>query len=253
LGRDRGGHDSPQFYQVSFQQREMVYAGVMNTRANLPLHNPTAPPTSISAWVKWTFTAFMAVMVPVYLATYGPTNFFYICDASLLLTLVAVWRNNRLAASMAAVGIVIPQIFWCIDFSCELLGFPLTHLTNYMFDAKTPFFLRALSLYHGWLPFLLIYLVSRVGYDRRALWMWTALAWTLCLIAFFLLPPAGAPLTSPNMPRNVDYVFGMNDAQPQQFMAPGLYLIAWMLGLVVVAIIPTHFALKRLFSNRPAQ
>ncbi|HTB62331.1 MAG TPA: hypothetical protein VK737_01980, partial [Opitutales bacterium] len=199
------------------------------------------------------FTAFMAVLVPVYWANYGPTNFLYFCDAALFLTLFAVWTNNRLLASMAAVGIVIPQFIWCIDFSCELLGFHLTHMTSYMFDADKSLFLRGLSLFHGWLPFLLIFLVSRLGYDKRALPVWTALAWALCLVAYFLLPAAGATLANPNLPRNVDYVFGTDDAHPQQFMAPGLYLITWMLGLAAVFFVPMHFILKRFFTRPTAK
>ena len=32
-------------------------------------------------------------------------------------------------------------------------------MTDYMFDADHSLFLRGLSLFHGWLPFLLVYLV----------------------------------------------------------------------------------------------
>jgi len=28
-------------------------------------------------WLKWAYTAFMMVLVPVYWASYGPTNFIY--------------------------------------------------------------------------------------------------------------------------------------------------------------------------------
>jgi len=37
-----------------------------------------------------------------------------------------------------------------------------------MFDARFPPVLRLLSLFHGWLPILLVYLVWKLGYDRRA-------------------------------------------------------------------------------------
>ena len=42
-------------------------------------------------------------------------------------------------------------------------------MTDYMFAADHSLFLRGLSLFHGWLPFLLVYLVWKLGYDRRAL------------------------------------------------------------------------------------
>jgi len=205
---------------------------------------------TIPTWLKWAYTAFMMVLVPVYWANYGPTNFLYFCDASLFLTLFAVWTNNALPVSMAAVGLLVPQFFWCIDFVAELSGFHCTGMTSYMFDTHFPLFLRGLSLFHGWLPFLLCYLVFLMGYDRRALKAWTGLACALCLIAFFLLPPAGAILTNPKLPRNVDYVFGLDDAHPQTWMPPSLYLVAWVLALLMVAWVPTHFALAKLTATR---
>jgi hypothetical protein len=195
------------------------------------------------------FSAFMCVLVPVYWANYGPTNFLYFCDVALFLTLLSLWSRNSLAASMAAVGIVVPQVFWCIDFGFELSGVHLTHMTSYMFDETKPLFLRLLSLFHGWLPFLLLFLVWKLGYDRRALVAWTALACVLCLIAFFLLPPAGATLPDPNLPRNVNYVFGTNDAQPQDFLNPYFYLLAWIIALFLVFYLPTHLALMKFFSR----
>ncbi len=42
-------------------------------------------------------------------------------------------------------------------------------MTDYMFKHENSLFLRGLSLFHGWLPFLLVYLVWKLGYDRRAL------------------------------------------------------------------------------------
>ena len=208
------------------------------------LVTPSHPSRGVPAWAKWGFTAFMALLIPIYSAHYGPTNFLYFCDAALFLTLFALWTSSSLAASMAAVGILIPQLFWCVDFAWELCGFPLTHMTSYMFNAERPLYLRGLSLFHGWLPFLLLFLVRKLGYDRRAFVAWTALAWALCLVAFFLLPPAGAHLANPNTPVNVNYVFGMNDAEPQQWMSPGLYLAVWMTGLVAVFYVPTHCILR---------
>ena len=48
----------------------------------------------------------MAVLIPVYLYRYGPTNFLYFCDIALLLTLVGIWIDSPLLISMCAVGIV---------------------------------------------------------------------------------------------------------------------------------------------------
>src|SRR5712672_627010 len=102
----------------------------------------TQPKSKIPMGLKLAFTAFMAVLVPVYLHNYGATNFLYFCDTALLLTLISIWTENSLPVSMAAVGILIPQFFWCVDFFYQLLGFRLTGLTGYMFDSQTSLFLR---------------------------------------------------------------------------------------------------------------
>ena len=67
-------------------------------------------------------------------------------------------------------------MLWCLDFLVELCGGRLTGLTAYMADPNRSLFLRGLSLFHGWLPFLVYYLVKKLGYDRRALVGWIAIA-----------------------------------------------------------------------------
>ena len=62
-------------------------------------------------------------------------------------------------------------------------------MTDYMFKHENSLFLRGLSLFHGWLPFLLAFLVWRLGYDRRGWLAWSGLAVALLLICFFLMPP----------------------------------------------------------------
>ena len=47
---------------------------------------------------KLAYTAFMAVLVPVYWYYYGPTNFLYFCDAALFITLVGLWLESPLLA-----------------------------------------------------------------------------------------------------------------------------------------------------------
>jgi hypothetical protein len=202
--------------------------------------------------VKVLYTAFVAVLVPVYLKSYGPTNFLYFCDVALLLTLAAVWLEWPLAAGMAAVGIVVPQAVWVADFAGGLCGHHLTGMTAYMFDAKYDLFTRLLSLFHGWLPFLLVYLVWRLGYDRRALAAWTLLAWVLLLVCYFLLPAPPAPPTDPNLPVNVNYVYGLSDGAVQTWMPPLAWLALLVVGLPALCFVPAHVVLCRL-APRPAR
>jgi hypothetical protein len=193
--------------------------------------------------LKLVYTAYMAVFIPVYWHYYGPTNFLYFCDVALILTLFAIWPENALLISMCAVGIVVPQAVWVADLIANAAGFPLLGMTDYMFDGDRSLFLRMLSLFHGWLPFLLIFLVWRVGYDRRALPAWTVLAWGLLAVSFFVLPP---PTASPGLvPVNVNYVWGMSDHAAQTFVPAWAWLAGQFAGLPLIACAPTHFVLAR--------
>ena len=198
---------------------------------------------TIPTTVKVAYTAFCAVMIPTYLVDYGPTNFVYFCDEAVLLTLLGVWTGWSLPISMAAAGILVPQVAWVADFVATALGHPLLGLTAYMFDPAKPLFLRALSGFHGWLPFLLVFLVRKVGYDRRAFAAWTVLATASLLVSFLFLP---RPSAVPDMtPVNVDYVWGLSDVAAQTWMHPWAWLALLVFGLPLVMTAPAHFALKR--------
>jgi hypothetical protein len=86
----------------------------------------------IPLWLKLAYTAFMAVLVPVYLRNYGPTKFLYFCDVALIITLIGIWIESPLLVSICAVGILASQTLWVIDFLSNLIGHPLTGLTDYM-------------------------------------------------------------------------------------------------------------------------
>jgi len=189
------------------------------------------------------------MLVPVYLYYYGPTNFLYFCDIALLLTLVGIWIESPLLISMCAVGILGSQALWVIDFLVRLFGASLIGMTDYMFEAHRSLFLRDLSLFHGWLPFLLAYLVWKMGYDRRAFLAWTALAWVLLLICFFFMPPPrpDAGLT----PVNINYVWGPSDYAPQTWVSPWVWFLGLMIGLPAVLFAPVHFLLLRFAPPAP--
>jgi hypothetical protein len=74
----------------------------------------------------------------------------------------------------------------------------------------------------------------------------------LCLASFWLLPPAGAMLADPRMPRNINYVFGMDDMKPQQWVDPGTYVFLWITALTALVFVPTHFVLKKVCRLSPA-
>ncbi len=197
--------------------------------------------------LKLIYTAFVCVLVPYYWTTYTPWNFLFFCDVALLMTVAALWLESPLLASISAVGITLPQALWVLDFLT--LG-KVVGMAGYMFDPKYPLFVRGLSLFHGWLPFLLIWLVWRLGYDRRALLAQILLTWLVLLVSFGLAPGPPAPPDNPNAAVNINYVHGMSDQEAQTWMHPWLWLGALMIGLPALLYVPTHLILLRFFPRR---
>jgi hypothetical protein len=206
--------------------------------------NVTKTDSHVPLAVKVAYTAFTAVLIPIYLHYYGPTNFLYVCNIALLLTLIAIWPENSLLISMCCVGILVVQTAWLVDFLVNLAGVSLTGVTDYMFDARYPLYLRLLSLYHAWLPLLVAYLLWKTGYDRRAFWSWTALFWVLLLISFFLMPP---PNPNPGLtPVNINYVWGLDEHVAQSWVPPYVWLAGLLIGFPLLVFAPTHLILSRL-------
>lgn len=210
-------------------------------------------PARLSWALKLAYTVFLCVLVPKYWMDYGPTNFLYFCDVALFMTLAAVWFESSLWASAAAVGILMPQSLWMADFLGSLFSLPLTGMTAYMFDPGIPAFTRGLSFFHFWLPILLVYLVFRLGYHAGALRLWTVIAWVLLPVCYFCLPAPPAPESNPNLPVNVNYVYGPSDQAPQDWVPPLAWLAALMCGLPLCLYLPTHLLLQRCFraAERP--
>jgi hypothetical protein len=200
----------------------------------------------IPLWLKLIYTAFVAVLVPYYWVTYSAWNFLFFCDVALLIGVAALWTENPLLASLPAVGIAIPQLLWCLDF---LTGARITGMTSYMYDSKLPLFVRGLSAFHGWLPFVLLGVVWRLGYDRRAFVGWTIISCLILLTSFFLAPRPPAPADNPNLAVNLNYVHGLSYEKRQTVMAPLLWLGIMMVGFPLVFYLPAHLAMSAAFPS----
>ena len=137
-----------------------------------------------------------------------------------------------------ALSVIILETVWIVDFVIELIaGTSVIGLSSYMFDSKIPLPIRALSLFHIFLPVTLVWLLYRVGYDTRALIAQTLLAWIVLPASYFLTKPS----------QNVNWVYGPGSG-PQKWMPAPLYLALLMLAFPLVLYLPTHFLLKKLFN-----
>lgn len=135
--------------------------------------------------VKITYYAFMACMFPVYITYYPLINFASVCQIHLFLLLAGFLINSRLFISMTALALLIPQTLWWIDLMCETIGIKFVGGTKYMYNSTIPLYVRIISLYHGWLPFLLIYLVKKVGYDQRAVFYQFILSHSIAFLSYY--------------------------------------------------------------------
>ena len=75
----------------------------------------------ISGWIKLPYTLFVCVLVPVYWVERGPANFLWISDIALLVSVPALWMENRFLTSMMAVGVLLPELAWNLDFFLRLI------------------------------------------------------------------------------------------------------------------------------------
>lgn len=197
----------------------------------------SASRAGVPVWLKVAYGGFVVALVPVYWHHYGPQNFLWLSDLALFATTASLITGARWPAGMAAVGVLPLELAWSIDF---VAGGRILDLAGYMFDPAKPLYLRGLSLFHLALPPTLIWLLYRFGYDRRSLLRQTALTTVLL--------PATWLITAPE--ENINWVYGPG-AEPQAAIPPLLYLALQMAVLPLLAYLPTHFVLKRMF--RPAR
>ena len=192
----------------------------------------------IPLWIKVAYTLFVAVTVVVYAVKWGYGNFLWFSDIALIGTVPALWFESGLLAGMMTVSILLPEILWNLSYFVQLATRKrVSGLTDYMFDRSKPLYLRALSLFHVFLPVLLVWMICRLGYDRRALIAQTILAWVVLPLSYWLTRPE----------ENVNWVHGFND-EMQKRVHPVVYLALLMIGFPVLLYLPAHYLLLTLFN-----
>ena len=194
--------------------------------------------TLIPLWIKLAYTLFVCVTVAVYAVKYPLANFLWFSDVTLVGTVVALWLESSLLAGMMALAVLLPDVLWNASFFVQLAGGRgIPGLTDYMFDPANPRYVRAFSLFHIFMPVLLVWMVMRLGYSPQALLAQTLLCWIVLALTY--------RLTDPKL--NVNWVFGWG-TRPQQRMAPLLYLGLLMVIFPVLVYLPTHLLLRRLLN-----
>lgn len=198
--------------------------------------SPTLP-----LWLKIAFSAFTLVWLPLMIAVRGWQNLIWLCDLANLLVLAGLWRESRLLLSSQLVATLLIGLGWTIDLACALtLGVHPFQATVYMFEPSLPLVFRLSSLFHVFVPLLLLYAVSRLGHDPRGWRLQSAICW--------IVLPLTAGLTDPV--RNINWIaapFGI-----EQTWLPGwLYVLVCMAAYPLLLYLPTAFVLRRVLP-RPA-
>ena len=135
--------------------------------------------------------------------------------------------------------------------SSALAGGRLLGMTDYMHDAGLPLFVRGLSLFHGWMPLLLLGCLWRVGYDRRALAVQCVAGTVLLLACYAAFAPPGT-LGGHRAAADINYVYGMDEHHAQTAMPPLAWLAILIVAMPVGMYLPAHLVLRWCF-GRPAR
>jgi len=201
--------------------------------------SPASHSKSFPTWIRGTALAWLFVWIPAYWHTWGAANFLHLCDVAVVLTCLGLWSNSPLLLSSQAVSSLLIDTAWVVDAAARFLtGRHWIGGTEYLFDSSFPLWVRLLSLFHVVMPFLLLWGLHRVGYDRRDWLLQSAIA--IPVVVFARL--ASTPKT------NINFVY----ADPFFHRAWGpwpAHIIAVLAFLVFVVYLPTHLLLSRLFPS----
>ncbi len=207
----------------------------------MPDAMPPRPPHAdwIPTWMRWTAVLWLAVWIPVYWNYWGWITFFHLCDVTVVLTCIGLWSSNSLLLSSQAVSSILLDLAWCLDVACAALfaKHPIGG-TEYMWDASRPLWVRMFSLFHVVWPFLLLWAIFRVGYDRRGWILQSGITAAVLIASRFLGPDL-----------NYNYAF----ADPFFHRAWGpvpIHLVVSLAAVIAVVYLPTHWVLSRCFGFR---
>jgi hypothetical protein len=205
--------------------------------------------------LKIAYTLWFLVWCVSYLWWFGPQSMLWMCCVANVALLLGLWLDKPVWISFAGLAVLLAQILYTADLAGALLfDVHLSGATRYLFDSTQPAYIRTLSLFHVWSPLLLLTLLSRTGYDRRALLLVALCALVLFPVCFASFDPArntndavmptvdGRPF---DRDFNINWVHGFYDAPSRN---PGLRdLFRALASYLLFLALPAHFALRRIF------
>ena len=196
----------------------------LDQQANFPL------------WLKIVVTLFYAFISRGTWQQYSAFNFLWFSHIGFMGAVLALWLESRLLSSMMLLNTFVADgVGWTLDLLVALVsGRHPFGATAYMFDQRIPILIRLLSLFHVLVPVLLVWMVYKLGYDRRALVAQTLFAWAVLLFCVSFTNPA----------LNLNCVFGPGTKR-QTFMPAWLYFLILMIYVPLAFYLPIHLTLRR--------
>lgn len=190
--------------------------------------------------IRLLFWIFVLAWVIVYAIYYPIANFLWTCNIGLLLAALGLaLDDNRFILSVCLILVALPDLLWTIDVTTAwLTGEHPLGGTAYMFDPKIPWLVRLFSLEHLLLTPILIALLWRQGYDRRALPVTIGLVFTLYYLTYWLADPE----------TQVNWVWGLFGRQ-QTLMPKTLYPLFAASVFSIVFLVPTHWLARWLLKD----
>jgi len=184
-------------------------------------------------WLKIAWTVWVLAWVPFYWKQYGAQTFLHFCDLGNFFIAIGLWMESALIFSWQATGLLLFQTLYTIDLVSALVsGKHIIGGTEYMFDVNVPLFVRLLSLFHVVMPPLLLWAISRLGYDPRGWKLQTLTTWIVVPVNYFWRPD-----------RDVNWARGL--FYREQHLVPGLlYLLAYLIVVPLLVYFPTHLLLQ---------
>lgn len=191
---------------------------------------------------KLAYTAFVVVVVAIWLRHYGWRNLLWFSDIALIGAVPALWLESSAIASVLAVAVLVPELLWNVDFGLRLLlRRRITGLTDYMFERERPRLLRVVSaLFHVPLPILLLWMLAEYGYDAEV-----GLAGAVVLAAVVL--PWSRAVSTPE--RNINWTHGLGAVRTS--LPAQRYVLQLFVGFVLLVFMPTHLLLRAVFPAGP--
>lgn len=192
--------------------------------------------------IRWLAAAWLILWPLAYLSHYGWHVFLNLSDIAVALTCIGLWTGSPLLLSSQAVSSLAVDLAWILDLVVRAIsGRHVIGGTEYMWDARYPLWLRLLSLFHVWMPIVLVWSLRRVGYDRRGFGLQALIAVPVMLASRLMLGP------------DENQNFAWHDPWLGRSWGPGAVHVGLTLAVLIAGVYwPTHRLLSWLLPRRAA-